>query len=206
MWSVNYKVNVLLHNVSRGVYSKSTYFLSSTFTLLLFLLCIKQKDQTAQHAMVHPYLNIKAHGIQANYILVIKGRIKLQKDICTWKLLIQKKKKLSSNFFGPCSVIVSQIYMYKATNPKKGSSLHFIKRINLLHIVPCLLCTNYLVLKDCLRVFKWMHHYNHRIMIRSNQNATERQIHNSSLFMYCAVKIKKNVNICHDFFFQNGID
>lgn len=68
---------------SRGVYSKSTYFLSSTFTLLLFLLCIKQKDQTAQHAMLHPYLNIKAHGIQANYILVIKGRIKLQKDICT---------------------------------------------------------------------------------------------------------------------------
>lgn len=92
--------------------------------------------------------------------------------------------------------------MYKATNPKKGQVFILSKIINLLHIVPCLLCTNYLVLKDCLRVFKWMHHYNHRIMIRSNQNATERQIHNSSLFMYCAVKIKKNVNICHDFFFS----
>lgn len=93
-----------------------------------------------------------------NYILVIKGRIKLQKDICTWRTIDEEEKNLLSNFFCPCSVNISQIYMYKATNPKKGQVFILSKRINLLHIVPCLLCTNYLVLKDCLRVFKWMHH------------------------------------------------
>lgn len=74
--SIKFKVNVLIQCFLGGVYSKSKYFLSSTFPLLLFRLSIK-KDQTVQHAMVHPYRNIKAHGIQANYTMVIKGRIKL---------------------------------------------------------------------------------------------------------------------------------
>lgn len=64
----------------------------------------------------------------------------------------------------------------QSNESKKGSNLHFIKK-------------NKLITHSAFA-----------------SKATERQIHNSSLFMYCAVKIKKNVNICHDFFFQNGID
>lgn len=40
LWLVNYKVNVLLYNVLRGVYSKGNYFLLSIFIFFLFLLCI----------------------------------------------------------------------------------------------------------------------------------------------------------------------